>query len=63
MNLRERLWAHLPDRCEIRKLRGMWRCPGKGIRGNENRIEINGYYIVMCDGCSFHWERVKRRRA
>ena len=42
MNLFERLWRMLPDKCEI--------CKGRkgGVRGNENVVHGK----LMCDYCS-----------
>ena len=42
MNIRERLWRLLPDKCQVSG------CGRNGIRGNEN--SING--ITMCDCCA-----------
>ena len=53
MRILERLWALLPDACEVDD------CCRKGVRGNENRIYPfkdddywKDFYIVMCDYCN-----------
>lgn len=40
----EWVWRLLPDQCEGK------RCPRKGIRGNENRVDGR----LLCDDCSVH---------
>jgi len=57
MNLVEWLWRRLPDNCEVRKLRYGWKCPGKGVRGNENIERFGVLRVVMCDDCSAHLRR------
>jgi hypothetical protein len=46
MGLLEFLWRQLPDRCE------MPHCTRRGIRGNENRMEIAGKMRTICDECT-----------
>lgn len=47
MNILEKLWGLLPDKCQGKV------CDRKGIRGNENTV--NGK--IYCDGCSLPSER------
>lgn len=54
----ERLWALLPDECEVEG------CCRKGVRGNENRIYpfendelYKDIYIIMCDYCTMRYNR------
>ena len=50
-NLRESVWALLPDKCQVHG------CNRAGMRGNENRASIAiGKYVLMCDYC---WSQYK----
>lgn len=60
--LQEKLWSLLPDNCSIPERYTYITCNRKGVRGNENWIDIgDGTKWLMCDDCHVKWTNKFRK--